>query len=173
MVSVLIFLVVLSGLGTILHRSISGDITHTGRDSRRVRSEFAAESAVQWGLVEISRRRANGLPYTLATHGQDGTTPLAKAGSDGEIRYTGPWRLEIPDLAEFPAAEITREPDGWIAMRSRNPVRNLSGGEDEYIAFKAWYPDDTTLRITGRALVDGAQAKLEMVSILRVSTTPL
>jgi hypothetical protein len=33
-------------------------------------------------------------------------------------------------------------------MRSRDTSRNISGGDDEVVAFKAWYPNDGTLRST-------------------------
>jgi hypothetical protein len=173
LVTVLAFIVILSVLGGVLHHAVSGDITHSGKDSRRVRAEFAAETAVQWGLLELSRRRANSLPFSLATHQKDGTTPFSGVGLNPEDRYTGPWPLHVSDLTAFPAAEIVREQEGWIAMRSRDAARNISGGKDEYIAFKAWYPNDTTLRISGRAVVDGSRANLDLVSTLHVSKVPL
>jgi hypothetical protein len=173
LVTVLAFFVILTLMGGTAMRAVSGDITHSGKDSRRIRAEFAAETAVQWGLVEISRRRPQGLPFSLATHREDGATEYGRVGLDPDDRYAGPWPLKISDLSAFPAAEISREADGWIAMRSRDTLLNLSGGKNEYIAFKAWYPNDTTLRISGRALVDGSRATLELVSTLRVRNVPL
>jgi hypothetical protein len=173
LVTVLAFFVVMTLMGGTAMRAVSGDITHSGKDSRRIRAEFAAETAVQWGLVEISRRRPQGLPFSLATHREDGATEYGRAGLDPDNRYAGPWPLNISDLSAFPGAEITREADGWVAMRSRDTLLNFSGGKNEYLAFKAWYPNDTTLRISGRALVDGSRATLELVSTLRVRTVPL
>src|SRR3954468_1564786 len=74
--SVLIFLLVLSILGTAAYRNVGTDITHSGKDFRRVQAEFAAESALQWGLLELSRVRPGKLPFTLATHAADGMLVL-------------------------------------------------------------------------------------------------
>lgn len=173
LLTVLAFVAVLSILGGTVLRAVSGDISHSGKDSRRVRAEFAAEAAVQWGLLEISRRREQSLPFALATHKEDGATPFGRSGSAPEDRYTGPWPLSISDMEPFPGAEIFKEADGWIAMRSRDSLANFSGGKNEYLAFKAWYPNDSTLRISGRASVDGSTAALELVNSLHVSAVPL
>jgi hypothetical protein len=85
----------------------------------------------------------------------------------GQNPAAGPGRLELADLAPFPGAGIERDAEGWIAMRSRDTSRNPSGGDDELVAFKAWHPNDSTLRITGKALVDGSQARIDLISILR------
>ena len=51
--------------------------------------------------------------------------------------------------------------------------KTISGGKDELLAFKAWYPNDTTMRMTGRALVDGSEARLEMESHFKKVPTPI
>ena len=53
--SVLGIMIALSLLGTLMFRNVGTDITHSGVNARRIRAEFAAESAIQWGLVEVSR----------------------------------------------------------------------------------------------------------------------
>ena len=163
---------VLGVLGTVVLRSVRTDIVHAGKDSRRVRAELAAESAAQWGLLELSRRRGNRFPFTLATHDREGDAPLRRAPTGPEAdRFTGPWPLAAGDLTPFPGARITIDRDGWAVMRSATPDRNVSGGDEEELAFKAWYPDDSTLRVTGKAVVDGSQGRIEVMATL--SQTPL
>jgi len=166
--AVLGLIAVLGLLGTVVVRSVGTDITHTGKDSRRIRAELAAESAAQWGLLELGRRRAGKFPYTLATHDRDGIArmrhPPTGPGSD---RYSGPWPLAATDLVPLPGSSISIDGDGWAMMRSTSPSLNISSGDDEELAFKAWYPDDSTLRVTGRARVDGSQASIEVMAVLR------
>lgn len=171
LVAVLVMVVVLSLLGTVAMRTVAGDVRHSGKDSRRVRAEYAAESAVQWALSEIGRRRSDQMPYTLATHKEDGVTPMGRRQA-GISPTSETARLEISDLAAFPGAGIERDREGWIELQGWDRSHNLSGAEDEVLAFKAWYPNDSTLRITGRAVVNGSQARIELVSTLRISVFP-
>jgi hypothetical protein len=169
--TVLSLLIVLSILGSAVYRNVGTDITHSGMNTRRIRAEFAAESAIQWGLVELSRPRKGRLPFTLATHDGDGETRLhGKAAMDAAF---GPWPLQTSDFTAFPGAEIGVDKDGWIFMHGTSAEKTISGGKDELLAFKAWYPNDTIMRMTGRALVDGSQAQLELEAHLRKSPAPI
>jgi hypothetical protein len=166
--AVLGLVAVLGLLGTVVVRSVGTDITHTGKDSRRIRAELAAESAAQWGLLELARRRDGRFPYTLATHDSGGVARMRGSGSvPRSDRYTGPWPVTAADLIPFPGSRVSIDRDGWAVMRSTAPDLNLSSGDDEELAFKAWYPDDSTLRVTGRASVDGSQASIEVMAVLR------
>ena len=169
--TVLCLLIVLSILGTAVHRNVGTDITHSGMNTRRIRAEFAAESAIQWGLVELSRPRKGRLPFTLATHDGDGETRLQ--GQAAMKSAIGPWPLQTSDFTAFPGAEIGVDKDGWIYMHGRSADKTISGGKDELLSFKAWYPNDTIMRMTGRALVDGSQAQLELETHLRKAPAPI
>jgi hypothetical protein len=175
--SALGFLVVLSLLGTVVYRSVKTDIVHTGKDSRRVRAEYAAESAVQWGLLELSRIRPGRFPFTLATHGPDGAMTLKeyarRSGKSAATDSAGPWPLSASDLTPFPGATIALGADGWMTLRSRAQSQGVSAGKDELLSFKAWYPNDSTMRITGRAVVDGSEAELELLSTIRLAPRAL
>lgn len=175
--SALGFLVVLSLLGSVVYRSVKTDSLHTGKDSRRVRAEYAAESAVQWGLLELSRIRPGRFPFTLATHGPDGITSFKeyarRAGKAASSDSAGPWPLAASDLTPFPGATISLGADGWMTMRNRSPEQAISSGKDELLSFKAWYPNDSTLRITGRSVVDGSKAEMEMQSVIRLAPRAL
>lgn len=171
--AVLGLVAVLGILGITVVRTVRTDIVHSARDSGRIRAELAAESAAQWALLELSRRRASRFPYTLATHERDGSVPMGNPPTGpGSDRYTGPWRISAGDLVPFPGALISIDKDGWVNMRSTAPGRNISGGDDELLAFKAWYPDDSTLRVTGKSRVDGSQAQIEVVANLRQTPLP-
>lgn len=171
--AVLGLITVLGIMGTIVVRSVRTDIVHTGKDSRRVRAELAAESAAQWGMLELSRRRPGRFPFTLATHAGDGKAILRAPTGPGSELYAGPWPLTARDLTPFPGATISVDRDGWAVMRSTAPAANISGGDEEELAFKAWFVDDSTLRVTGRAKVDGSQARLEVMSTLRMTPQPI
>ena len=169
--TVLSLLIVLSILGSAVYRNVGTDIAHSGMNTRRIRAEFAAESAIQWGLVELSRPRKGRLPFTLATHDGDGRTRLH--GTAAKEAAIAPWPLQTSDFTAFPGAEIGVDKDGWIFMHGTSADKTISGGKDELLAFKAWYPNDTTMRMTGRALVDGSQAQLELEAHLSKSPAPI
>ena len=168
--TVLSLLIVLSILGSAVYRNVGTDIAHSGMNTRRIRAEFAAESAIQWGLVELARPRKGRLPFTLATHEADGLTRFPKAADKDTV---GPWPLQASDFTAFPEAKIGVDQDGWVSMRVKSAGKTLSGGEDELLSFKAWYPNDTTMRMTGRAVVDGSQAQLELETVLRKTAAPI
>lgn len=172
--AVLGFIAVLGILGTVVLRTVRTDVVHAGKDSRRVRAELAAESAAQWGLLELSRRRGNRFPFTIATHDRDGESPMGRAPTGPEAeRYTGPWPLDPRDLTPFPGARISIDKDGWAVMRGASPDQNVSGGDREELSFKAWYPNDSTLRLTGKAVVDGSQARIEVMANLNQTPLPI
>jgi hypothetical protein len=169
--TVLSLLIVLSILGSAVYRNVGTDIAHSGMNVRRIRAEFAAESAIQWGLVELSRPRKGRLPFTLATHDRDGQTRLQ--GQAAMKAAIGPWPLQSSDFTGFPDAEIGVDGNGWIFMHGTSADKTVSGGNDERLSFKAWYPNDSTMRMTGRALVDGSQAQLELEAHLGKGAAPI
>jgi Tfp pilus assembly protein PilX len=177
--SVLVVMVVLSILGAMVFRNVGTDITHSGKDEKRVRAEFAAESAIQWALAELSRKRGATLPFTLATHNPDGKSRMDGTGgevktgdgaNDGQDMPTTAFQKS--DLAEFPQAQMGMDQDGWMFKTTTSPEMGVSGGKNETLAFKVWYPNDSTLRISGKALVDGSTAELDLVSDLKEVAVP-
>jgi hypothetical protein len=181
--SVLPIMVVLSIFGTMVYRNVHTEIIHSGKDTKRVRAEFAAESAVQWALAELSRPRPGKLPFTMATHQSDGLAPMSGSSTESIIHaYNAdpyhheeepPARKFNPsDLAEFPDAKMGVDENGWIFKTTTTAESGISGGGRETLAFKVWYPDDTTLCITGKAVVDGSTAQLDLVSDLQEVLVP-
>lgn len=163
-------LVVLSILGVVVYRNVNTDITHTGRDIARVRAEFAAESAVQWGLAEVARKRPGCEPFTLRTHGPDGEAPLEgdPRGEDG-VRL----KLKPDDVERMPGARGGIDEDGWVYGSVSGRDHSVSYAKSETLSFKVWYPNDSTLRIQGRGEVDGTVADVDLVSTIRIVAVPL
>jgi Tfp pilus assembly protein PilX len=170
LVGVLGILMVLAVLGTMVYRNVNTDITHTGRDVSRVRAEFAAESAVQWALAEASRKRPNSMPFTLATHDPGGKKPLAENSRNEDGNRL---KLKQADVVASEGASLGVDNDGWIYQTTKTREASVSNAKKETLAFKIWYPDDSTLRIQGRGEADGSTANVDLVSRLREVAVPL
>jgi hypothetical protein len=162
-------LLVLGVLGGMVYRNVGTDITHTGRDVNRVRAEFAAESAVQWALAEVSRKRPGKPPFTLATHDEDGLHAM----SSGEKEEGKPTRLSPDDVDRLEGANGGMDKAGWIYQSTSKRELSVSNAKSEELSFKVWYPDDSTLRIQGRGVVDGATADVDLMSRLRDIAVPM
>lgn len=173
LVGALVLLIVLTALGSGVYLTTRRDIVHTGRDLDRVRAEFAAESAAQWALVEVSRYDGGRRPYSRATHDRSGRNPLhPDPGSDptaaGEFSGLDPGRLSA-----YSGAEVRRDSEGWIVLTHRRREGTFSRGASETLAFKVWYPDPITVRVSGRGTVDGASAVVEVRGLLDPALVPL
>lgn len=175
MVGVLGIMVVLAILGTMVYRNVNTDITHSGRDVNRVRAEFAAESAVQWGLAEVAHKRPGKVPFTLATHAADGMGAMDYTGkthySDEE---TGQTTKLTPDQIDFTqGVKGGVDKNGWIYRATSDPEISISNAKKEILSFKVWYPDDSTMRIQGRGEVNGSTANVDLVSRIREIAVPM
>lgn len=170
LIGVLGVMSVLGILGVVVYRNVNTDITNTGREVARVRAEFAAESAVQWGLAEVARKRGTIAPFTLATHGPEGEEPLGggEMDEDGNRR-----KLSGEDVERMPGAYGGVDKDGWIYSSVKGRELTVSYAKSETLAFKVWYPNDSTLRIQGRGEVDGNVADVDLVSTIRIVAVPV
>lgn len=169
LIGVLGIMMVLAVLGSMVYRNVNTDITHSGKDVNRVRAEFAAESAVQWGLAEVARKRPGKMPFTLATHAPDGgSLPADSKTEDGNPR-----KLNEGDIDFLKGAKGGADQNGWMFQSISNRELSVSSAKREVLSFKVWYPDDSTLRIQGRGEVDGASAQVELMSRIRVIAVPL
>lgn len=170
LLGVLGILIVLAILGSVVYHSVRTDITHSGRDVNRVRAEFAAESAVQWGLAEVARKRAGTEPFTLATHDPTGESRLDGSQYDEDGKRIA---LRADDVSRTQGAEGGIDKDGWIFQTTHGRDASVSNSSSETLAFKVWYPDDSTLRIEGRGEVDGSSADVDLVSRIRDRAIPM
>lgn len=170
LIAVIGILVVLGILGSMVYRNVNTDITHSGRDVARVRAEFAAESAVQWGLAEVARKRPGTSPFTLATHAPDGETILAGSTTDPEGHSL---KLQAGDVLRMEGAKGGVDKSGWIYQTTHSKELSVSNSADEALSFKVWYPDDSTLRIQGRGEVEGSTANVDLMSHLRDIAVPM
>lgn len=165
----LVLLIVLALLGTGVYWSTRSDVVHAGRDARRMRADFAAESAVQWALLEVSRYDGGRVPYAKGTHDASGATPIPK--QVGGAR--NPAFLDPDSLALYPGRTVRLDGDGWIVSAASQADKTFSGGKNETLAFKVWYPDARTLRISGRGEVEGVTARMDIISRLDSTLVPL
>jgi hypothetical protein len=170
LVGVIGIMVVLAILGTMVYQNVNTDITHSGKDVNRVRAEFAAESAVQWGLAEVARKRTGKLPFTLATHAPDGVHLMSASAKD-EDGHT--LKLGKNDIQMLAGARGGVDKGGWLYQTIKNRKLSISNAKEETLSFKVWYPDDSTLRIQGRGEVDGSTANVELKSRLREIAVPI
>lgn len=167
--SALVLIIVLGLLGSGVYWTTHSDIVRSGRDLRRVRSDFAAESAVQWALLELSRTDGGRTPFTLATHDSSGNSPLpAMVGGKRNKAVFDPSLLSA-----YPGRRVEMDPDGWVVSQGFGQQRTFSSGKDELLAFKVWYPDHRTLRISGRGEVEGKSSTMDVLSRLDTAWIPL
>lgn len=170
LIAVLGFVLVSTVVGISAYRTIHTDIDYTGRDLQRIRADFAAESAVQWALAEALRMDGDRQPLTRATHDSTGEHPLytvPPAASDA------PRPLLPAELASPQGIEVSRDQEGWIVAEIKGKEKTYSGGKSEILSFKLWYPNDSTVRITGRAQVDGVPSQINFLSKTRDVLTPI
>lgn len=170
LIGVIGILVVLAILGTMVYQNVNTDINHSGNDVDRVRAEFAAESAVQWGLAEVARERPGNFPFTLATHTADGGAPMSASTKDEEGHGL---KLQSGDVQLMEGAQGGVDKDGWIYQVTTQRELSVSNSKKEILSFKVWYPDDSTLRIQGRGEVDGSTADVDLMSHLRDIAVPM
>ncbi len=155
LLAVMGFVLVLSLIGVLVVKSVRNDSNLSGRDLSRVRADFAAESAVQWAMTEILRTDGGRGALTMATHDPSGEHPLHDDGGG---------RLDASALATPKGIKARLGEDGWIIADFQGKEATFSGGDQESVAFKVWYPDDKTVRISGKATVDGVTSRIHFRS---------
>ncbi|HKP95344.1 MAG TPA: hypothetical protein VJ385_06260 [Fibrobacteria bacterium] len=161
LLTALVLMMVLGILGMVTYRQVNGDIRYAGRDLRRVKAEYLAQTAVQWALGALARPSDTLLvkPFTAGTHRKDGSTPLPDR-VEGMTNYL---RIQAGDLSRILPGRPMRDEEGWFIVRNRNPATSLTGATEEVLSFKVWYPSGTMVRISGRGRADGVSSTLEMV----------
>lgn len=159
----LIFMVVLVMVGSVSMLKVRGELRHTTRDILQTKAQAVAESAVNWAISALSQDRPGVLAYTAATHANDGVQPLADYLQNNEIN---PRKLHAWDVAGVYGGAAAIDRDGWIFQRTLSPAASLTRSREEVIAFRVWFPNDSTIRVTGRGEVQGVQAQVEMTGKL-------
>ena len=170
MVIILGLLMVLTIMGGVAVHSVRGEVGHAGRDSNHARAQLVAESALNWAISALQKDKPNVLAFTAATHASNGTDRLPEYLENGVLNNR---KLHTSDMtALYPTAPY-EDKDGWITETTEDPRYSLTGATQEAIAFKIWYPDDSTLRIQGRGDVDGSSADVDLVSRIRDIAIPM
>lgn len=150
-VLVLFFLVVATIFGAVSLRKVKGDMNDTSRNVGVTKSKYVAEAAVYMGLVIIQ-----GVPgYTCVTHMADGTT-----------RATGPGSCAAADLGAVPSVYGTgvtlESATGWLITAPADTADALTGALNERIRVKIWTPHADTIRVVGRASVNGVEQDVQL-----------
>ena len=81
--------------------------------------------------------------------------------------------LRSEDVSRTQGAEGGIDKNGWIYQSTHGREASISNSMSETLAFKIWYPDDSTLRIQGRGDVDGSSADVDLVSRIRDIAIPM
>jgi hypothetical protein len=165
----LIYVLVLTILGTAVYWTTRRDIVHTGLDVKRVRADFAAESAAQWALIEVARYDGGRKPFTRGTHDPTGMNPIPIQDSHGN---KNPAALHPDELANYAGSQVRLDADGWIVLDAGHAGNTFSRGGNEVLSFKVWYPDSLTMRVTGKAKVEGTVADIDVISRLDSAWVP-
>jgi Tfp pilus assembly protein PilX len=165
MVVILMLLMVLTVMGSIAVYSVRGDVSHTGRDSNHAKAQMVAESAINWGLSALAKEKPSVLAFTAATHASNGIDKLPEYLENGVINNRKLHTWDVTPIYEGVTVEIDEE--GWISQETISSNLSLTGSSSEYIAFKVWFPNDSTIRVSGKGLVQEIASQIEMTGTLK------
>jgi Tfp pilus assembly protein PilX len=165
MAIILMLLIVLTVMGSIAVYSVKGEVRHSGRNSDHIRAQMVAESAINWALSGLQHERTDVLPFTAATHAANGADQLPDFMENGKIN---PRKLHTWDMVKvYPSQEIKIDTGGWISQSTLDANASLTGANDETLAFKIWFPTDSTIRVSGQGTVDGVSSQVEMTGTMK------
>ena len=159
-------MVVLTLLGTTAIRTVKGEIKHTGQDIYHIKAQFVAKSAINWALGFLANDRPGiSLANTAATHSFNGTELMPDNLPNGT---SNPRKIHATDVpVVYPGSAVTIDANGWITSSTTSTSLSYSGTNSESMAFKVWYPTDSTMRVSGKATVKGVSAQIEMTGGLK------
>lgn len=150
-VLVLFFLVVATLFGAVSFRKVKGEINDTARNAKVTRAKYVAEAAVYVGLAVVK-----GTPgYTCVTHRPDGTTRATGAGSCAAADLS-----LIPSL--YRSAVGLESGSGWLIASPADTADALTGSLTERVRVKIWMPAADTVRVVGRASVNGVDQDVQL-----------
>ncbi len=170
MVIILGLLIVLTIMGSVAVFSVRGEVGHTGRDSNHARAQLVAESALNWAISALQKEKPNVLAYTAATHASNGKDKLPDNLANGASNNR---KLHTDDMVPIYPGHVQIDEDGWIYQQTLDNKVSLTGVSDETLAFKIWFPNDTTIRLSGRGTVSGVSAEVEMTGNLLFDASPV
>jgi Tfp pilus assembly protein PilX len=170
MVIILGLLMVLTIMGSVAVHSVRGEVSHTGRESNHARAQMVAESAINWSLGVLAIARPNTLAFTAATHASNGTDLLPDNLENG---VTNNRKLHPSEVIPIYPTQVKADNDGWIYQETLDNKVSLTGATSESIAFKVWFPNDSTIRISGKGMVLGITSQVEMTGTLKYAAAVL
>lgn len=150
-VLVLFFLVVATLFGAVSFRKVKGEMNETTQNVKVSKSKYVAEAAVYLGLTIIQ-----GVPgYTCVTHKSDGSTAATGAGSCADADLT-----KVPSL--YSTGIAVENATGWLLASPADTAEALSGNLSERLRVKIWMPHADTVRVVGRATVNGIEQDVQL-----------
>lgn len=170
MVIILGLLMVLTVMGSVAVYSVRGDMGHTGRDSNHGRAQLVAESALNWAISSLQNEKGNVMAFSAATHASNGKDPLPDYLQNGEINNR---KLHTWDMVKIYPGDVRQTEDGWITQATLDNQVSLTSASDEEIAFKIWFPNDSTIRVSGKGTVNGVMAQVEMTGTMKYSSAEI
>lgn len=170
MVIILGLLMVLTIMGSLAVMSVRGDVGHTGRDSNHARAQLVAESALNWAISALQKEKGNVLAFSAATHASNGTDGLPDYLQNG---FTNNRKLHSWDMIPIYPGKVLEDEEGWITQATLDNKVSLTSASDESIAFKVWFPNDSTIRVSGKGTVSGVMAQVEMTGTMKYSDAVL
>ena len=170
MVIILGLLIVLTIMGSVAVHTVRGEVGHTGRDSNHARAQLVAESALNWAISALQQEKPNVLAFSAATHASNGKDKLPENLQNG---ISNNRKLHTFDMTPIYPGPVTEDEDGWIHQATLDNKVSLTGSSDEELAFKIWFPNDSTIRVSGKGIVMGVSAEVEMTGNLKYDASPL
>lgn len=169
MVIILMLLMVLTIMGSIAVYTVRGDVSHSGRDSNHARAQMVAESSINWALAALGKERPEVLTFTAATHASNGLDKLPDMLENGGMNNRKLHSWDVTPI--YPGVSVSIDKDGWISQKTTDPSKALSGAASEYIAFKVWYPNDSTIRVSAKGKVLEINSQIEMTGTMKYGAT--
>ena len=165
MAVILFMAVALTLVVTLAVHRVKGEVHSTGRDLRHIKAKAVAESAINWAQQALANPKdASQGTFMVATLDSTGK----KALPDKLEGKPNPAKLQPNALVQVYAGETVEAKDGWISHTTKSSKKSLTDSDSETMSFKIWYPDSKTLRITGKGVVEGVQAQVEMTGQLNL-----
>lgn len=170
MAIILMLLMVLTIMGSVAVYSVRGEVKHSGRDSNHARAQLVAESAINWSLAALAVERPNVLAFTAATHAGNGIDKLPEKLENGDLNNR---KLHAADVTPIYGTTVILNKEGWIYEETSDAGKSLTGASSESMAFRIWFPNDSTIRVSGKGTVQGISSQVEMTGTLQYSAADL
>jgi len=135
------------------------DIRLTSLKHKSVKSDYIAESAVNWAISNIRPE------FDVATHKPDGQTIADEDDGTYACGAHNGFRIAEQNLSVafkplYASSGISYDAEGWISTETTDPQQMYSANTSEVVKVKIWYPQVDQIRIVGKGVVDGVDEEV-------------